>query len=161
MTQREIWALSRPDGAIVSSNDGLEGQCHDSGVLDSYGLPSCTGQCTATPDSPVVRFGTWNGAPAKMVCSRLDDGLRVTNIRLQPFPMEDVKPLTERESEVLALAGQGFTDGDIARLLGIGSGTVRTHVRHAREKLGARSRTEAVARALLLGWLASPPTNTE
>ncbi len=57
------------------------------------------------------------------------------------------EPLTEREREVLALLAQGQGDKEIAQRLGISAGTASKHVENIREKLGASSRGEAVARA--------------
>jgi DNA-binding NarL/FixJ family response regulator len=51
--------------------------------------------------------------------------------------------LTPREREVLELVGQGLTNREISRTLWISESTVKVHVRHLLEKLGARSRTEA------------------
>jgi LuxR family transcriptional regulator, maltose regulon positive regulatory protein len=45
---------------------------------------------------------------------------------------------------------------EIARELSLSVHTVRTHVRHLFAKLGAHGRTEAVARARVLGLLAPP-----
>jgi len=56
--------------------------------------------------------------------------------------------LTAREREVLTLLAQGRQLDEIARQLGIGSETVRTHVRKATERLGASNRTHAVAIAI-------------
>jgi ATP/maltotriose-dependent transcriptional regulator MalT len=56
--------------------------------------------------------------------------------------------LTEREAEVLGLVAEGRTNDEIAASLSIATGTVKKHLDHIYEKLGARSRTEAVARAL-------------
>jgi DNA-binding NarL/FixJ family response regulator len=56
--------------------------------------------------------------------------------------------LTARELEVLALAAEGLSQEEIGRRLGIGAETVRTHARKAAERLGARSRTQAVATAI-------------
>jgi DNA-binding CsgD family transcriptional regulator len=64
--------------------------------------------------------------------------------------------LTAREREVLGLLAAGATSGEVAAALGIGEETVQTHVRRARVKLAARTRTEAVATALRLGLLESP-----
>ena len=61
--------------------------------------------------------------------------------------------LTAREREVLKLVADGLTTQKIARRLQIQPATVRTHVEHAREKLDARTRAEAVARALAIGVL--------
>ena len=56
--------------------------------------------------------------------------------------------LTGREREVLTLLAQGLQLDEIASRLGIGSETVRTHVRKAGERLGAANRTHAVAIAI-------------
>jgi DNA-binding CsgD family transcriptional regulator len=53
--------------------------------------------------------------------------------------------LTPREREVLALIRQGLSNRQIARTLWIAESTVKVHVHHVLEKLGARSRTEAAA----------------
>jgi DNA-binding CsgD family transcriptional regulator len=51
--------------------------------------------------------------------------------------------LTERQAEVVMLVGQGLTDRQIGRRLGIATGTVKAHVRGARFKLGAKNRAQA------------------
>jgi DNA-binding CsgD family transcriptional regulator len=56
--------------------------------------------------------------------------------------------LTQRESEVLACVAVGKTNAEAAALLSITSGTVKKHLEHIYKKLGAGSRTEAVATAL-------------
>jgi two-component system, NarL family, response regulator len=53
--------------------------------------------------------------------------------------------LTGRELGVLQLLAQGRSNKDIARRLGIGEGTAKTHVKAILTKLDAISRTEAVA----------------
>lgn len=53
--------------------------------------------------------------------------------------------LTPRESEVAALVARGCTDRDIARILGIGFGTVRTHITKAMAKSGCANRAELAA----------------
>ncbi len=66
-----------------------------------------------------------------------------------------VEELTDRELEVLALAGRGFTNKAIGVQLGISDRTVQGHLARIFTKLNASSRTEAVMRAVSLGWL--PP----
>ena len=55
-------------------------------------------------------------------------------------------PLSPRELEILRFLARGFRSKEIADALGIGCGTVNTHVRHIYDKLHVRSRAEAVAR---------------
>lgn len=61
--------------------------------------------------------------------------------------------LTEREKEVLALTAKGFTNKAIGVQLGISDRTVQGHLAHIFNKLQAASRTEAVMRAVSLGWM--------
>jgi DNA-binding NarL/FixJ family response regulator len=68
-------------------------------------------------------------------------------------PAEAVRPLTDRELEVLQLAAQGFTNYDIAQQLYISVRTVEAHLTHVYNKLGASSRTEAVVHAMRQGWI--------
>ncbi len=56
------------------------------------------------------------------------------------------RSLTSREREVHGLMCQGLTNKEIARALFISEATVKVHVRHILEKLGVRSRTQAVLR---------------
>jgi DNA-binding NarL/FixJ family response regulator len=53
--------------------------------------------------------------------------------------------LTHRELDVLELIIAGLDNKSIGRRLGIGTGTVRTHVQHLLHKLGAHSKLEAAA----------------
>jgi NarL family two-component system response regulator LiaR len=62
-------------------------------------------------------------------------------------------PLTPREVEVLRLVAQGQNNQQVARNLSISVSTVKRHVRHIREKLGACDRVQAVVRAIELGLL--------
>jgi DNA-binding NarL/FixJ family response regulator len=62
-------------------------------------------------------------------------------------------PLSAREREILELMADGATNGRIAFRLGISRHTVKFHVASILTKLGARTRTEAVAHALREGVL--------
>jgi LuxR family transcriptional regulator, maltose regulon positive regulatory protein len=64
-----------------------------------------------------------------------------------------VGSLTPRENEVLVLVARGLTNKDIARELVISESTVKVHIRHLLEKLGAETRTEAASR--IVGVFAS------
>jgi DNA-binding NarL/FixJ family response regulator len=66
---------------------------------------------------------------------------------------EDINALTERELEVLQLLAEGETNKGIAERLVITEKTVKTHVTHIYNKLGANNRAEAVAIAFARGLL--------
>ncbi len=61
--------------------------------------------------------------------------------------------LTDRELEVLTLAGKGYTNKAIGVQLGISDRTVQGHLAKTYSKLQAGSRTEAVMRAVSLGLI--------
>lgn len=61
--------------------------------------------------------------------------------------------LTNRELEILQLISQGFPNKAIAAELGISEHTVKFHVGSILDKLGAASRSEALARAARAGLL--------
>jgi DNA-binding NarL/FixJ family response regulator len=61
--------------------------------------------------------------------------------------------LTGRELEVLRLVAGGNRNRDIAERLSISEETVKVHVKHVMEKLGASDRTQAVAIALRRGMI--------
>lgn len=63
------------------------------------------------------------------------------------------EPLTPREAEVLEVIAGGRSNRAVGELLGIGEGTVKTHLKRIYGKLYARNRTEAVAMARTKGLL--------
>jgi len=73
--------------------------------------------------------------------------VRSTNAKIR----DGIERLTPREREVLDLMALGLDNRAIAARLAIQYTTVRGHVRSVIEKLGARSRLEAVARAYQMG----------
>jgi PAS domain S-box-containing protein len=62
--------------------------------------------------------------------------------------------LTPRQQEVLQLAAEGRSTREIAAVLVLSPGTVKTHFQHIYEKLHAADRVSAVATALRLGLIA-------
>jgi two-component system, NarL family, response regulator DesR len=66
---------------------------------------------------------------------------------------EGASPLTPRETEVLSAARRHGTVADLAAQLHLSPGTVRNHLSAAIQKLGARTRAEAVEIAAQKGWI--------
>jgi len=82
------------------------------------------------------------GAPMSSHIARMV----VATFRLLPASAAADLALSLREEEILRLLAKGYRSKEIADQLGVGVGTVNTHVRHIYEKLHVRSRAEAVAR---------------
>jgi two-component system, NarL family, response regulator DesR len=84
---------------------------------------------------------------------RVHRGLRVVDPELAAEAWVEADPLTDRERQVLRLAGDGLASGDIASQLGLSEGTVRNYLSEAIGKLGAGNRVEAARIARTKGWL--------
>ncbi|QHC23944.1 response regulator [Streptomyces sp. GS7] len=65
----------------------------------------------------------------------------------------ETPPLSDRETEVLRLVGQGLTNAAIGARLFIGEATVKTHLLRAYRKLDVTDRTAAVVTALERGLI--------
>jgi DNA-binding NarL/FixJ family response regulator len=84
------------------------------------------------------------------------DAAVMQKLMTQVFNQPDtpiVEALTERELEVLRLVAKGYTNKAIGVQLKISDRTVQGHLAHIFGKLQASSRTEAVMRAVSLGWI--------
>jgi len=84
---------------------------------------------------------------------RVHRGLRVIDPELATEAWGELDPLTDRERQVLRLAGDGKASGDIASELGLSEGTVRNYLSEAISKIGAANRVEAARIARTKGWL--------
>ncbi|MEY9855525.1 DNA-binding NarL/FixJ family response regulator [Catenulispora sp. GAS73] len=87
---------------------------------------------------------------ASAITKRLIARFTARPITPAPTP-EDLKVLTDREREVLALVAEGLTNHEIARRLYIGQGTAKTHIRNLLAKLDARDRVQLVILAYQTG----------
>jgi two-component system response regulator DesR len=84
---------------------------------------------------------------------RVHSGCRVIDPDLAAGAWTADDPLTDRERQVLRLAADGSTSGDIASQLHLSEGTVRNYLSEAISKLGASNRVEAARIARGKGWL--------
>jgi len=84
---------------------------------------------------------------------RVHAGLRAVDPELAAAAWEDADPLTDRERQVLRLAGEGRSSARIAAELHLSEGTVRNYLSEAISKVGAGNRVEAARIARQKGWL--------
>ena len=84
---------------------------------------------------------------------RVKAGGRVIDPELAAEAWSEPDPLTDRERQVLRMAGEGQTSADIASTLHLSEGTVRNYLSEAISKLGAGNRVEAARIARDKGWL--------
>jgi len=84
---------------------------------------------------------------------RVRHGGRAVDPQLAMDAWSESDPLNDRERQVLRLAGDGLSAGDIATLLNLSAGTVRNYLSEAIGKLGAANRIEASRLARQKGWL--------
>jgi len=80
-------------------------------------------------------------------------GGRAIDPQLALDAWSDADPLNDRERQVLRLAGEGRSAGDIAAQLNLSHGTVRNYLSEAIGKLGVGNRIEAYRMARQKGWL--------
>jgi DNA-binding NarL/FixJ family response regulator len=66
---------------------------------------------------------------------------------------EQPDPLSPKELQVLRLVASGRSNTEIAALLGNSEGVIKNHCSSVFSKMGVRDRTQAVLRAIDLGWI--------
>ncbi|MGI8332512.1 LuxR C-terminal-related transcriptional regulator [Actinomadura scrupuli] len=109
---------------------------------------------TACADGYVLK----DTSPAELVDTirRVARGERVIDANLAIAELSTKQsPLTPRELDVLEVAAEGATTGEIAERLFLSRGTVRNYLSRTLTKIGARTRVDAVAIAKQHGWLSS------
>lgn len=84
---------------------------------------------------------------------RVHGGGRAIDVELAAEAWGEDDPLTDRERQVLRLAGEGKSGPDIAQDLHLSEGTVRNYLSEAINKVGGRNRVDASRIARAKGWL--------
>jgi two-component system response regulator DesR len=84
---------------------------------------------------------------------RVHAGGRAIDPELAAEAWTEADPLTDRERQVLRLAGEGRRGAEIAREMGLAEGTVRNYLSEAISKVGGRNRVDAARIARGKGWL--------
>jgi DNA-binding NarL/FixJ family response regulator len=147
-TMKWLSAIKAEDPALaiilVSDDAGLD---HGQEILD-HNVKGCVSLSAETAllakaIDAVRRGGLWLPRHLlerriSILQSRLDAGAA----DFGPAPQPRVDELTERERMIAEWVGQGLTNKQIAKELGISSETVKRHVRNIFAKLGLRRRSE-------------------
>jgi len=122
---------------------------------NAYCLKNITAQQLSAVIKMVADGGAWLDPG---IANRVLSAYSTANT--QPAPTEkpaarstkrDSHTLSPRETEVLRLVAEGFSNQRIAEKLGLGLETVKTHMRHIMEKLTVSDRTEAAVKAMKQG----------
>ena len=95
-------------------------------------------------------------APAEKLAEALRSvqrGGRAIDPQLAIEAWSEADPLSDRERQVLRLAGEGVAASEIAQRLNLTHGTVRNYLSEAIGKLGVSNRIEAYRLARQKGWL--------
>jgi DNA-binding CsgD family transcriptional regulator/ketosteroid isomerase-like protein len=164
-------AVTTPAGTVYRGHDGMRSLMKPGferypGVQIETGAYETVGAQTVVPVTFVFHDGSGSSPPRRKSTSvfRFRDGLVR---RLHAFDMwgearayaerSSEFVLTPREREVMSHLATGLNAEEVARSLVISPFTVRTHVRNAKEKLGARTMAHAIAIVLRDGE--GPQTN--
>jgi DNA-binding NarL/FixJ family response regulator len=117
-------------------------------VLVGSGSTGWAGRGTVT-----FKEGRAAGAPVVVVAMFDDEDSARAAMATGPRRQVAMAPnmLTAREIEVLEALANGASTGQVAQMLFISNKTVKNHLAHIYAKLGASSRTQAVAAAVRLG----------
>jgi two-component system, NarL family, response regulator DesR len=141
------------DGVSVATQMGTQAPGTKVIILTALGRPAAVRSALA---AGVDGFVLKNAPVAELVdgIRAVVAGRRVLHPELAAAAVQrGDSPLTARESDVLALVGDGCTVRETAQRLALSEGTVRNYLSMVVDKLNARSRTDAVNIARTNGWV--------
>ena len=147
--QADAQLVGKPAVSILVAPAGEQSpwECEDSGDSATAGTRHLI-RSDGTAIGAAVTFLAVRdeaGVPLEWVCQCLPSPAAVA------MPLDGAGNLSYRERQVLTLLAKGLDGPAIAKRLGLASETVRAYTQTAREKTGAKTRTEAVVRALVHG----------
>jgi DNA-binding NarL/FixJ family response regulator len=123
---------------------------------NGYCLKNITAQQLATVIRMVVEGAAWldPGIANRVLSAYANPGKQSSSqLKAASRPKSEGPSLSPRETEVLRLVADGFSNQKIAEHLGLGLETVKTHMRHIMEKLTVSDRTEAAVKAMKQGLM--------
>jgi len=165
--QEELFVLAElsPDDDVAAFAEGVDAAVWeaDAEVPETLDLPLLALVRDAEEAAQALRAGargvlgrSADGERILAALGVLTRGLAVLEPAFLPAPRsepEGLEPLTPRERDVLNLLAEGLSNKAIAKRLGVSDHTVKFHLNALLGKLGARSRTEAVTKAVRSGLL--------
>lgn len=142
---RASFALRRFNAAFESFNKALL-------LVNEAGLMRCAQQGSAH----LLAVWSWARRQGRSLPNGLEPWLKsifqtvpesAGSVGELPLRVETNFHLSPRETEIIGLVAQGYINKEIAAILGISEGTVKGHRKSVHEKLGVRSRSQAISRA--------------
>ena len=136
---------------LAQSISGSDSKCKVM-ILTTFGRP---GYLRRALEAGVMGY-LLKDSPAEKLADAIRTvhrGGRVIDPELAAQAWTEKDPLTDRERQVLRLAGEGRSSHEIADTLHLSRGTVRNYLSEAIGKLGASNRVEAARFARQKGWL--------
>ena len=122
-------------------------------IVTTFGRPGYLRRALAAGASGIMVKDTSASQLAEGI-RRVHAGMHVVDPALAAESLAyGESPLTERETEILRVAGHGATARAIGEQLFLSPGTVRNHLSSAMAKLNASNRQEAIRIAADNGWL--------
>ena len=159
----ELYRKHRPDVTLLDVSmdrmDGIETLCRIRATFPDARILMLSASKDPRDIQTAMQSGAWGYLIKSVGHEELAEAIRAVKRgeRITPPPCGPTSdmpgPLNLRETEVLGLVRQGFTNDGIAQLLGISERTVRWHMTCILEKLHASDRAQAVARGFELGLL--------
>jgi len=156
--------LHRPDVTVMDLNmPRMDGAAAIAAIVDEHPAARIIALTTYEGDADIYRAleaGARGYLLKDVLRGELTDAIRAVHAGRQVLPaavaqrLASFTPrveLTGRELEVLTHMAEGMRNKDIADAIGRTEATVKVHVLHILEKLGARDRTEAITVALRRG----------
>jgi ATP/maltotriose-dependent transcriptional regulator MalT len=158
-----LHVLNQDREALSQCEKFIEGMAHQYGQLPPYAgilYVTMAGFLQALGDKDrAERLKTEGEALCQSISYDIITSLKVFQtpalpLEKEPSPVLDFgEKLSERETEILNLLGEGLSNGEIAKALFISTNTTQWHISHLYGKLGVKSRTQAIAKAREMGLI--------
>ena len=159
-----VWSSEAERATGIPTRAAVGRPCHEVLELaDSSGSPICASDCHIAHGPRTVGDGERAevrrpGHPGTMWMWTVTGSCGDSRVVVHTFGRRAAgSPLTRRRIEILGMIARGMSTSEVATALYLSPATVRNHVAHILDRLGAGARAQAVSRARDLGLLGAPP----